>query len=106
MCVCVGGVGGGCGRRELQESKVWEREREGACIGNSHIHTGPSPNSYNIDWGDDSSEMGHSHKLAPVAVSKSYNSTAAALPQVEVSYCNSPILQTNKCCDTAVFNAA
>lgn len=62
--------------------------------------------SYDIHWGDGSSEMGLSHRLLSVAVSKSYNGTLSSLNNlaaVEVTYCNNPILQDNKCCDRATF---
>lgn len=68
--------------------------------------------SYDINWGDGSSEMGLSHSLQPVAVSKVYNTTTTTGPTptgegqrlaVEVTYCNNPVLQGHRCCDTATF---
>lgn len=60
--------------------------------------------SYDINWGDGMSEMGLSHRLTNVAVSKSYNTTSVpANAAVDVYYCNSPLLQSNKCCDHATF---
>ena len=60
--------------------------------------------SYDINWGDGTSEMGLSHRLTNVAVSKSYNTTLVpANAAVDIYYCNSPLLQSNKCCDHATF---
>jgi hypothetical protein len=61
--------------------------------------------SYDINWGDGTSEMGLSHRLLPIAVSRTYNSTTLLTNlAVEVTYCNNPILQDNMCCDRASFH--